>query len=66
MQKGLQQGNRRCVLVRGAEQFKHQNGVLRDRKGIIANGLAVPPSDARKPVGDVGKFDIDGGGVENV
>ncbi|MNL71709.1 hypothetical protein D3C87_1969080 [compost metagenome] len=66
MEERLEEMRGSRFRVRGAEQLEHENGVLGDRKGIIANGLTVPARNARKAVRDVGQLHIDGGRVKNI
>ncbi len=43
-----------------------EKAMLRDRKDVLAFGLAVPARDAGKAVGDVVELDVERGGVEEV
>ena len=49
----------RKVRAQIGHNLLHQQGVLGDRKRMVARGLPVPARDAGKPVGDVLKFDVE-------
>ncbi len=57
---------RRCIVELPAEDLLDDETVLGDGKGMVAGRLAVPAGNARKAVGDIGEFDIERRGVEQI
>ena len=56
----------RRVRRGGAEDRFDQQRMLGDRENLRPVGLAVPARDAGEAVGDVGDFDVERGGVQQV
>jgi len=42
----------------------YEEAMLGYRKGVMSLRLAIPPRNARKPMGDVADLDVQRGGVE--